>query len=204
MPPYNDPWNLHTGRIEADRMLIAYTRISTDDKGQTVANQLHAIMAQHEVKIAFSDEVSGSTNPNDREGFKRLLSVVKRGDAIVISALDRLSRDTLDTLKTIKDLYALGVAVISVRESDIDTRTAQGELQATMFSAFAAYERKLISERTKQALQRLKDEGKQLGRPQADGHEKALEMFRAGSTVPEVMAATGLSRATTYRIKAAA
>lgn len=184
-------------------MLIAYTRISTDDKGQTVENQLHTILGAYDIKIVFSDEVSGSTNPHDREGFKRLLSVVKRGDAIVITALDRLSRDTLNTLNIIKELSAMGVAVISVRESDIDTRTAQGELQVTMFSAFAAYERKLISERTKQALKRLKDEGVQLGRPKTEGNTEAHRLFSEGYTVTQVIAMTGISRATAYRVKAA-
>ena len=60
---------------------------------------------------------------------------------------------------TLKENYRLG--------SDI-----QSKVLAFAFSLASELERQLISERTKNSLQRLKDEGKKLGRPQGYTYRK--------------------------------
>ena len=54
-------------------------------------------------------------------------------------------------------LVALDVAV--------DTSTPSGEAMADMFATFAQFERRLISQRTKEALAVKKAQGVRLGRP---------------------------------------
>ena len=49
--------------------------------------------------------------------------------------------------------------------SNSDFSTASGKLHFHILSAFAEFERALISERTKEGLRRVKMKGKQLGRP---------------------------------------
>jgi DNA invertase Pin-like site-specific DNA recombinase len=63
-----------------------------------------------------------------------------------------------------KELIDKGIAFISVSDN-LDFSTASGKLHFQILSAFAEFERSLISERTKEGLRRVKMQGKQLGRP---------------------------------------
>ncbi|EBA6160021.1 recombinase family protein [Salmonella enterica] len=185
---------------------VIYARISTDDKGQTIENQRTAILqtGHTDALIMFSDEgVSGATNPTTRPGFSRMLKLLRKGDTIIITAMDRVSRDTVHALTLIKQLYASGIAVVSLREKEIDTTSAIGEMQLTIGMAFATYERKLIGERVKQGLAHARSQGKQLGRPHKPERAKAIELLAQGMPIPEVVAATGLNLRTIYRLKAA-
>jgi DNA invertase Pin-like site-specific DNA recombinase len=49
----------------------------------------------------------------------------------------------------------------------VDTSTPQGQLMANVMASFAAYERELIRQRTRDALAALKNRGVRLGRPVA-------------------------------------
>lgn len=182
-----------------------YARVSTNDKGQTIENQTHAICEAHsDVMMTFCDEgISGTVAPSKRPGFNRMMSVIKSGDVVVIAAFDRVSRNTKDFLSLIDELKAKGVSLVSLRER-IDTTTSQGYLMATQFMAFAQYERDLISERTKASLKRLKDEGKVLGRHSTGDLVEAAKMLSEGCSVADVVSVTGVSRATVYRMKKAA
>lgn len=180
-----------------------YARVSTSEKGQTVENQIHAITEAHNdcYFIRFCDDgYSGTVNPAKRPSLSRLLNLVKPGDTILIAAFDRLSRDTLTFLSLIEQLRAKGVSLVSLRER-IDTTTSQGYLMATQFMAFAKYERDLISERTQASLNRLKASGKQLGKPTQGNKQNALQMLSEGVAVSVIVAQTGVSRATVFRLK---
>ena len=63
-----------------------------------------------------------------------------------------------------KELIDKGVGFISISDN-LDFTTASGKLHFQILSAFAEFERSLISERTKEGLKRAKSQGKQLGRP---------------------------------------
>jgi DNA invertase Pin-like site-specific DNA recombinase len=54
---------------------------------------------------------------------------------------------------------------IVVLDVAVDTSTPSGEMMANVVAAFAQYERRLISERTKRALAVKRAEGVKLGRP---------------------------------------
>ncbi|AHC83682.1 resolvase [Pseudomonas monteilii SB3101] len=94
---------------------IAYVRVSTDD--QTTEAQRHAISQRFNVSEWFSDEAtSGATKALQREGFKALHAYARKGDTVVVAAIDRLGRDTIDVLETVEALKAKGVTVVSMRE----------------------------------------------------------------------------------------
>ena len=63
-----------------------------------------------------------------------------------------------------KELIDKGIGFVSISDN-LDFTTASGKLHFHMLSAFAEFERSLISERTKEGLKRAKSQGKQLGRP---------------------------------------
>ncbi|EBW7358892.1 recombinase family protein [Salmonella enterica subsp. enterica serovar Ibadan] len=182
-------------------MFVAYCRVSTSED-QTVANQIHALKsAGYSFPVAIVDEgVSGTKPLSKREGFQRLLKLVKPGDTVLITAQDRIGRNR-ETFNEIKGLLDRGVQIVSLREAELRAVTADQRFMLAIRCEVAIYERDLIAERTRQALQRVKSEGKVLGGHITEKGAQARTMLAEGYSVPDVMKATGIGRAMAYRIK---
>jgi DNA invertase Pin-like site-specific DNA recombinase len=101
-----------------------------------------------------------------RSGLQDALSVLGGGEAdmLVIAKYDRLSRDHLDFGTLLKTAEKQGWYV-SVLDQKIDTTTAMGWYMASQMALSAELERRLISERTRDALALRKANGAQLGWP---------------------------------------
>jgi DNA invertase Pin-like site-specific DNA recombinase len=78
--------------------------------------------------------------------------------------LDRWARSSTELILEAKELIDKGIAFVSVSDN-LDFSTASGKLHFQILSAFAEFERSLISERTKEGIIRAKSQGKTLGRP---------------------------------------
>jgi DNA invertase Pin-like site-specific DNA recombinase len=113
----------------------------------------------------FFDVASGK-GTNGRAGLADALAMLKRheADVLVVSKLDRLSRSVADFARLMEQARRERWAVVAL-DLNIDTTTATGELMANMLAALAQWERRLISERTKDALAEKKDQGVALGKP---------------------------------------
>ncbi|KFX69057.1 resolvase [Pseudomonas taeanensis MS-3] len=144
---------------------IAYTRVSTD--GQTIEAQRHAICQRYNVSEDgwFTDAAtSGATKALKRDGFAALFSYARKGDTVVVAAIDRLGRDTVDVLETVEALKAKGVSVVSLREG-FDLSSPVGKMMLTMLAAVAELERSNIKARQMAGIERVKAQGKRLGAP---------------------------------------
>lgn len=97
-----------------------------------------------------------------------------RGDTLVVVSIDRLGRSLSDLVGTLEDLQARGMHFRSLREG-IDTTTPLGRMFFQISSAFAEYERALISERTKAGLQTARAKGTRMGSPQPLQTSKKLQ-----------------------------
>jgi putative DNA-invertase from lambdoid prophage Rac len=141
---------------------IAYARVSTDD--QTTESQRHAIGDRYKVDRWFTDDaVSGATKAKDRPGLGALLEYVREGDTVVVSAIDRLGRNTIDVLETVEHFKAKKVAVVSLREG-FDISTPIGKAMLTMLAAVAELERENIKARQMAGIEKARTEGRALGR----------------------------------------
>lgn len=142
--------------------VLAYVRVSTDD--QTTESQRHAIGSRYKVARWFTDDaVSGITKAKDRPGLGALLAYVRDGDTVVVSAIDRLGRNTIDVLETVEHLKDRGASVVSMREG-FDLATPHGKLMLTMLAAMAELERENIKARQMAGIERARAAGKALGR----------------------------------------
>jgi DNA invertase Pin-like site-specific DNA recombinase len=113
-------------------------------------------------------EVESGKN-NDRPKLKEALAACQRtGSTLLIAKLDRLSRN----VAFIANLIDSGVKFVAV---DMPQAT---EFTIHILSAVAQHERKMISRRTKEALQAAKARGVKLGSPQ-NLTEKARRKGRA-------------------------
>lgn len=142
--------------------VIGYLRVSTDD--QDTSSQRHAIEKLYKIDRWYSDEAtSGATKAQNRKGFSELLSYVREEDTVIVSAIDRLGRDTINVLEVVQLLQEKQVSIISIREG-FDISTPIGKAMLTMLSAVAELERSNIKARQMAGIERAKAEGRNLGR----------------------------------------
>lgn len=193
-------------------MIYGYIRVSSDK--QTVENQRFEIgkfCEREQMKIDgwIEETISGTKAYNKRE-LGKLLKRVEKGDLIICAELSRLGRNLFMIMEilnicmtkecrvwTIKDNYRLG--------DDI-----QSKVLAFAFGLSAEIERNLISQRTKEALARLKAEGKQIGRGKGKRnnnlnavcvtkHDYICKKMEEGVSIPTIAKRIKVARGTLYR-----
>ena len=154
-----------------DLKAVGYVRVSTDEQakeGVSLDMQEARIRAFCEAKDwqllrLYRDEgVSGKNL--DRPSIQTLIHDLKSNgvDVVVILKLDRLTRSIRDLGNLIEDLFG-GVALASVAEG-FDSSTAAGEMVMNLLGTVAQWERKVIGERTKDALDHKAARGEWRGR----------------------------------------
>ena len=147
--------------------VYGYIRVSTDN--QTTENQKFEIERflrnkNFNIDILINETISGTVDFKKRK-IGKLLRRMKKGDILICSELSRLGRNTLDILTILNFCIKNQVQVWTVKENYRLEQDIQSHLLACVFSMIAQTERTLISQRTKEALQRIKTQGKHLGRP---------------------------------------
>ena len=189
---------------------VAYYRVSTLEQ---------SIEAQREVlgggfEEEFTDEgVSGATLAADRPGFSKLLAHIRKGDTLVVYAIDRLGRDALDVQGTVKRLLDKGV-IVDVRGLGPISGDA-GKLIVAVLAQMAEIERNRIRERCdagrEAARASLRATGRthrgkvSLGRPRAaDGPEVVAWRRANGASIKQTMEQFDISATSVKRYCAAA
>lgn len=180
--------------------VIGYVRVST--KEQTVENQKQQITGSgYSVRKWFTDEaVSGSVESTSRLGLKSLLDYIREGDILVITAIDRLGRNTIDVLSTVTKLNEKGVKVISLREG-VDLSTPTGMAVIGIMASLAQLEKDLINERRKIGIQRAQASGVHCGRPIKVEIKDFESLLSEEMSPKEIMENLGISKSTFYRMK---
>jgi DNA invertase Pin-like site-specific DNA recombinase len=177
-------------------MRFGYARVSTLD--QNLNMQIDALKAAGCDKI-FEEKVSGKRD--DRPELNRLLDQLREGDTLVVYKLDRLGRSTFKLLELTEDFERRGIEFISIKDG-IDTTTPMGKFFFRTMASIAELERDIIAEHTRAGLQAARARGRSGGRPKTDKNklEAAASLYQAGKmSVPEIVDATGVSKATLYR-----
>lgn len=130
-----------------------------------------------------------------------MLEYVREGDTLVVSAIDRLGRNTVGVLETVEGLKARGVHVVSLRES-FDLKTPIGQMMLTMMAAMTQMERSLIAERREAGMVRARSEGIHMGRPRETSVESIKNALqRLNGNVSAVAKELGCSRQTVMRAR---
>ena len=183
-----------------------YARVSTDDKGQDVENQLlqlreYCRLRGHEVYKEYTENITG-TGKKKRPMFEEMMQDARRRkfDIILVWSYDRFSRAGLKDIHFINDLNEWGVKFVSYQESFLDTTTEMGELLLPIFAWIAKQEARKISERTKAGLQRARSEGKSLGRPKVEVDSSSIIRLREeGKSLSEISEMLNCSKETVRR-----
>ena len=139
-------------------MKRAYLRVSKDE--QCPDRQIDGLKALcDELHIEKISAVS-----KKRPVYEKVMKRLQPGDSFVVWDLDRAFRSTVDALLEMEKLQRRGIG-FQIVMLNIDTTTPDGELFYTMVAAFARYEHRMISKRTKEGMAAAKKRGKHIGRP---------------------------------------
>ncbi|MCL4850988.1 MAG: recombinase family protein [Bryobacteraceae bacterium] len=154
--------------FETGTTVAIYSRVSTDIQVQndsliTQEKVLRDYCRSHELRIYehYSDAGLSGGSTQNRPAFKRMMAdaAAQKFSAVVVTKLDRISRNLRDLLRLIDALEANGVSFISISQS-FDTSTSIGRLMLNMLGSFAQFEREMIAERVRDHMLVRAREGK--------------------------------------------
>lgn len=189
-------------------MYYAYIRVSTDH--QNVENQQHEILTytqNHNIQIdRWVSETISSRKPLTERKLGKLLKKLKKGDVLIATELSRLGRNLLEVMGILQHCLEKDCQIWTLKENYRLGADIQSKVLAFAFSLAGELERTLISERTKNSLKRLKDEGKHLGRPHGFSyqklekkHNKIKELLDKGVSKAEIARLMGCTWVTLHR-----
>jgi DNA invertase Pin-like site-specific DNA recombinase len=179
-------------------MKYGYARVST--KGQELEVQLQALEKEGCEKV-YSEKFTGTKA--DRPKFKELLSLLKEGDTLVVTKLDRLARNTKEGIEVIEGLFNKGVRVHVLNVGLLED-TTMGKFFLQTLLAVAEMERNMIVERTQEgkAIAKQREDFRE-GRPNKYTKKQlkhALGLLESHS-YKQVEDMTGISKSTLIRAK---
>lgn len=153
---------------------VAYLRVSTEeqvDSGAGLDAQRAAIEAEAARRGWTITEwhVDAGVSGKSLTGRPALLDALDavrgcRAAALVVAKLDRLSRSLLDFAGLMADAQRERWNLVAL-DLGIDLSTPAGEFMANVMASAAQWERRIIGQRTKDALAARKAAGVRLGRP---------------------------------------
>lgn len=161
-------------------MNYAYIRVSTDK--QTTENQRIEIEKYCDANCIridriINETISGTVKIKNRK-LGQLVKELQEGDCIIITEISRLGRSIIMILNVLQELLEKNVKVIAIKENFELGDNIQSKVLAFAFGLSAEIERQLISERTKQGLQRARKEGKQIGHRKGQKNRRKLEPYK--------------------------
>lgn len=150
---------------EIKMAVFHYSRVSKED--QTVENQrLAAKQSSYIIDHWYADEgVSGGVKALDRPQFAEMMNHIQAGDTLIVSAADRIGRNTVDVISTVEKFQEMQVKVIIMAYGSLDLTSEIGMVVLSVAATFAQMERNSLKARTKAGIERTRSQGTKLGAP---------------------------------------
>ena len=180
-------------------MLIGYARTSTTDQQAGFDAQL-VELETYGCDRTFKEQVSAVASRGELD---RAIDMLRKGDKLVVTKLDRLARNVMHMGELLHQIEAkgAGLVILSLGSETVDTTTATGKLILNMLVSVAQFAREMMKERQVEGITRAKAEGKYKGRVptamrQAD---KVKALVEAGVQRVQIQEQLGISKASYYR-----
>lgn len=189
-------------------MIYSYIRVSSDQ--QNCANQKYEVecyATKNNITInEYIEETISSRKPLKDRKLGKLLNKLSKGDIVISTEISRLGRNMLEVMGILQTCLEKDCEIITIKENYHLGADIQSKVLAFAFSLAAEIERQLISQRTKECLKRLKNEGKHLGRPYGftykklkKKHNKIIDLLNKKVSKAEIARLMGCSWATLHR-----
>jgi DNA invertase Pin-like site-specific DNA recombinase len=165
------------------KRIALYARVSDPRDGrqhpELQLGELRDYAAQRRwpVLCEYVDRITGSKD--SRPHLNRMMSDARhrRFDLVLVWKLDRLGRSLRHLVNTLAEFEALGIALVSMRES-LDPTTPMGKAMFGMIGVMAEFERGLISERVTAGMRHAKSKGIHVGRPRVEVSAAKIKTMR--------------------------
>lgn len=183
------------------RRVIGYSRVSTDEQvnsGLGLEAQAESIRGECErrgwdlLEIVTEDGGASGKSTNRAALQATMIRMDRRAaEVLMVSKIDRLSRSLVQGATVMDRAKRKGWAVVETA-TGVDMTTAAGQMVAQMMLVTAEYERRLISDRTRDALAAKKRGGAKVGQHTAYPLELVtrLKAMRADGESLRAIAAT--------------
>lgn len=151
---------------------LGYLRVSTDqqaDSGLGIEAQREAVLKTAArlglplVEVFIDAGLSGALDLENRPNLFAAVQGLKRGDVLIVAKRDRLGRDLVGVAMIERQIEKKGARIVSAAGEGTDGTDAGAMLQRQILDVFAEYERRLIGQRTKAALQAKRARGERAG-----------------------------------------
>ena len=184
-------------QTHADGAVVGYARTSTTDQVAGLDAQVDELNRAGCTRI-FREHVSAVDR--DRPELEAALDWLRSGDTFIVTKPDRLARSVTDLLSIVSRLREKDVTV-RILAMHLDTSNPTSMLTLTVLAGVAQWEREIMLERQRAGIARAKAEGRYKGRaPTAQAKAPEVRRLKAeGRTISQIVAETGVSRASVYR-----
>ena len=152
----------------------------------------------------FFEKVSSTAPLEQRHQFRACLSVLRQGDLLYVSKLDRMSRTQVEVINRLNDLQQRGIHVRTL-DGLIDTKALgkMAPLVVGLLTGLSEVERSLIQERSRESVEHRRKTGGDLGgRPKTSAKKESLvlRLREEGESYRSIKEQRGLALATITRI----
>ena len=152
-----------------NNLATLYIRVSTIDQEVSPEMQEHKIKQYCKLhnlelnEVIVEKNVSGKIPLFERPGGKKVKGM--KSSHLVVMKMDRCFRNLIDCLTTCDYFVTKKISfhVVDLSGMSIDLTSPMGRMMITMVGAFAQWERETIAQRTRDALQSMKRQGKRVG-----------------------------------------
>ncbi|CAA2141329.1 recombinase family protein [Hyphomicrobium sp. ghe19] len=178
-------------------MRIGYARTSTIEQEAGLEAQIRDLEAARCERV-YQEKVSSVA---ERPQLEKVLHMMRPGDVVVVTKLDRLARNVQDMWAIIKRIETEGAA-IQILGLGIDTTTSTGKLMLNVMGGVAQFEREMMLERQREGIAKAKAEGKYKGRkPIADDVKaRIIELKTQEHGATFISRKLGVSRSSVNRV----
>ena len=185
----------------------AYARVSSksQEDNSSLESQKQELLKQRVPEKNIRVEVGSAADPiRERPVFQKLIEEeLQENDLLLVTKIDRCSRNTLEFLKLQERLYKKGVRFISL-DLPYSNDMAVNQLISTNLAAIATFENERRKDRQRQGIQAAKKNGKYLGRRTVIDKKLISQVQdlkeNKNLSITEIAKVTGRGRTTIYKV----
>ena len=185
----------------------AYARVSSksQEDNSSLESQKQELLKQGVPEKNIRVEVGSAADPiRERPVFQKLIEEeLQENDLLLVTKIDRCSRNTLEFLKLQERLHKKGVRFISL-DLPYSNDMAVNQLISTNLAAIATFENERRKDRQRQGIQAAKKNGKYLGRRTVIDKKLISQVQdlkeNKNLSITEIAKVTGRGRTTIYKV----
>ena len=188
-------------------MIYGYARCSTNETKQDIERQVRELKAAGAEQIFLEYEHGDSAVKKEQE---QLFETVKEGDTIITLEVSRLARSTKQLCDILDLVKAKRIRLVILGSITMDCREGQADPMSEAFlqmaGVFSQLELSMIRSRVKSGMDRAREKGSAIGRPQITKDEIPTIFLRhypayksKQLNLSEFARVCGLSRTTVYK-----